>query len=200
MLKRQRPSSPFLPSSTPFIADSSDDIVDRTSKRRRTIPPALDGSSRGWASPPQDLEDDDEDYDDDYPSYNKHSNQHVELTELNPEYKSANAILRELHVLHQHRSLFSPPDTPSHSPIVNPGSNSTYPSTTSYHPEALSPPTKPHLQSPPLNHPRPTLSHTLVPSGKDGERPLLDEVDRVTERYESMNKRELDSPDEIPDR
>ncbi|KAF8895047.1 hypothetical protein CPB84DRAFT_1963271 [Gymnopilus junonius] len=206
MLKRQRRTSPFLPSSIPLISDSPDDFIDRDSKRRRTTPPVLDGPSRGWTAHLPQLEDDEEYYDDEYPpSYNQPLDPSLEQTSLKSEYKSANAILRELHVLHQHRLLFPPSDTmPSGTYNAHPPT----PTSPHFFLSEEPPLIKCHVQSPPQDHQRTTaFTHTSMVKDAQQELPLLEEVSRVTERYESINKflgslfisrrRVLDTSDEI---
>ncbi|KAF9042098.1 hypothetical protein BJ165DRAFT_1529554 [Panaeolus papilionaceus] len=127
MLKRQRPASPPpIPtfSETPFITDPVDlGLIERHHKKRRTLPPSLDGSSRGWAKPHEHhlarFDDDDEEY---YESDEDEFEQNRDaLSRGNPEfipsqqahyaspYKSTNQLLRELHTVNQHRLLFASP-------------------------------------------------------------------------------------------
>ncbi|PPQ90427.1 hypothetical protein CVT25_014945 [Psilocybe cyanescens] len=206
MLKRQRPVSPPIPSSSvPFVSDSPGDLIERHSKRRRTLPPVLDGASRGWAMTPQLNVDDEEDYySDEDGQENVASDFQHSQQQLQSEYKSTNTMLRELHTLHQHRLLFSPhfPQDARASPTsinmsLNPKS---YPqqqtpnkSLMSQHFERLQTPQYPTT-------PRIEKKSTHID-------PLSEEVTRVTERYESTNRllgswflsrrRALDSSDEV---
>lgn len=105
MLKR-RASSP-LPTSMSDVPIILDEKL-HDPKRRRILPPVLDGQMRGWGTPQDkmyetfDEEDDGEEDipDDEDPdaTYNKH---------LDSPYKSANGFLHELHTLQRHRLLFS---------------------------------------------------------------------------------------------
>ncbi|PPR01184.1 hypothetical protein CVT24_006060 [Panaeolus cyanescens] len=130
MLKRQRPASPPpVPtfSETPFITDPVDlSLIERHHKKRRVLPPSLDGTSRGWAKPHEHhiprFDDDDEEY---YESDDEHeeapgssrgnnnngsnfSSSQQQAHYASP-YKSTNQLLRELHTVNQHRLLFSSP-------------------------------------------------------------------------------------------
>lgn len=106
MLKRQRPSSPPPSiSDIPLVDDSSHDF-----KRRRILPPILDGPSRGWGtSQEEDIYEEDADISDEEREHTSSS------SSSNPdvvEYRSANTVLRELHTLNQHRltqAFASPP-------------------------------------------------------------------------------------------
>ena len=119
MLKRQRPSSPPPSvSNVPLISDPPLDYADRPSKRCRTKPPSLNGAERGWATIADDEEDDgEEDVYDESPS---NTASYATSTSIPPEphithYKSTNDLLRELHVLNQHRLVFSTPTSSCHS-------------------------------------------------------------------------------------
>ncbi|KDR84765.1 hypothetical protein GALMADRAFT_233098 [Galerina marginata CBS 339.88] len=208
MLKRQRPSSPPLASpSIPFISDAPGDLIERNSKRRRTLPPVLDGASRGWASAPQVADDEEDDYHSDYEEENDDAfaSSCYQDHQNTSEYKSANSILRELHTLHQHRLLFSPSKPHVHATPLN---SITYPLNATQH---LQPPVpmKGHMSQPGSLH---TTSAYNPVSTEKGCQPQLggtfsEEVNRVTERYESMNRRlgslflsrrrDLGSPDGI---
>ena len=118
MLKRQRPSSPPpSASNVPLISDLPLDYADRPSKRSRTKPPSLNGAERGWATTADDEEDDgEEDVYDELPSSTA---PYAMSTSMPPEphithYKSTNDLLRELHVLNQHRLVFSTPTSSCH--------------------------------------------------------------------------------------
>ncbi|EAU93308.1 hypothetical protein CC1G_08621 [Coprinopsis cinerea okayama7 len=122
MLKRQRQPSPVPSSSSsiPLVTDCGpDDISMRNLKRRRTQPPPLDGASRGWNNHrnPQSFsmgrnDGDEEDYyesdeDDDDSNQTNETERNAEGEVVMEEYKSTNNLLRELHILQQHRLLFS---------------------------------------------------------------------------------------------
>ncbi|KAG5341376.1 hypothetical protein E4T56_gene13289 [Termitomyces sp. T112] len=104
MLKRQRPPSPppFVPS-IPLVDDSYPDAT-RDVKRRRILPPSLDGKSRDWSIPDIPDDDDDEDYDSQHEKAKPYG---IGLTMDSADYKQANTVLHELHTLHQHRLLFT---------------------------------------------------------------------------------------------
>ncbi|KAH6917623.1 hypothetical protein BKA70DRAFT_339688 [Coprinopsis sp. MPI-PUGE-AT-0042] len=123
MLKRQRQSSPppFVSNSVPLVSSdtpSADEpVIVRDVKRRRTQPPVLDGMMRGWNSPSDEdgyfSEDGDAAPDDADEDWKYHGPpQSEEAPAGSTEYQSANNLLRELHVLNQHRIMFKSP-TPS---------------------------------------------------------------------------------------
>jgi len=211
MLKRQRPFSPPPTfSSVPFvIADPPADLVGRDTKRRRTLPPVLDGASRGWAQTPPlsigNVEDDEEDYisDDEIENIAPNFSINCCLTQQQQqqpgdkaEYASANSFLRELHTLQQHRLLFSSPPPPASS-FLSCGSNS---KDVSYSSNILSysghpPLPKGHSNLPaqlPIERSRVSshLSPTLI--SKLSQQPScglpFDEINSVTEHYEGTNK------------
>ncbi|KAF8239338.1 hypothetical protein L208DRAFT_86920 [Tricholoma matsutake] len=102
MLKRQRPVSP--PPSIPTIPLVDDPPFEMAhhSKRRRVLPPVLDGQMRGWGR--SDDEDEDEEEIEDY------KEDTVDATNLDSSlsgYKSANSVLSELHTLHRRRHFSS---------------------------------------------------------------------------------------------
>lgn len=194
MLKRQRPISPPPTFSTAplVIADSPVDFVGRDMKRRRTLPPVLDGACRGWAqSLPlsiNDVEDDgEEDYisDDEIEDIAPNFSINCSLTHQQPadkaEYTSTNSFLRELHTLQQHRLLSSSLPPPSTSSSFLCGSNSK---------DAHPPLTKGHFNLPPqLERPRdmsPTPITKLSRQQSHGQ--PIDEIHSVTEHYEGTNK------------
>ncbi|KAF8971568.1 hypothetical protein BDZ97DRAFT_1251631 [Flammula alnicola] len=200
MLKRQRPPSPSS-SSIPFINDSPADLIERNSKRRRTVPPVLDGTARGWAAPRENEEE--EDY-----TYSDHevdivAPRHDYQQQAPSQYKSTNTMLRELHTLHQHRLLFAT-STVAHNSDTNATITSPlYPAPYPRH----ATPEKGHLQP---QHDRLRTAHVspLIDKGSQVNDTSMEEVNRVTERYEGTNKflgslflsrrRKLDSSDEIP--
>ncbi|KAF8807193.1 hypothetical protein BYT27DRAFT_7232754 [Phlegmacium glaucopus] len=211
MLKRQRPvSPPPASSSVPLVvADPPADLAVRDTKRRRTLPPVLDGAYRGWAQTPplsiSNAEDDEEDYisDDEIENIAPNFSTTYSLTQQQQpgdkaEYSSANSFLRELHTLQQHRLLFSsPPPHPSASSLLAWGPNSknaTYSSNTLSYSD-YPPLTKGHSNVPPqLPIERPRLSSHMSPtpisklSQQPSHGPPIDEIHSVSEHYEGTNK------------
>ncbi|KAJ7102160.1 hypothetical protein B0H15DRAFT_813431 [Mycena belliarum] len=105
MLKRLRPASP--PPSEPSIPLISE--PPRHSKRRRILPPSLDGQSRHtMLRTDEDDGDGEEDEGEINVSDGNNSGPSV-LTGSNTEYESANTVLHDLHALHRHRLIFSSP-------------------------------------------------------------------------------------------
>ncbi|TFK41388.1 hypothetical protein BDQ12DRAFT_438504 [Crucibulum laeve] len=197
MLKRQRAVSP--PPSTPSVplldSSSMDMLIDRDPKRRRTLPPVLDGPSRGWGRPYTDdsYEEDYEENDSDpiYPD----TGDHDAVAALDTvEYKSANNVLRELHTLNQHRLLFaSTSNVPPHYLPMKRTSHTYLPPTASSDSDAHLPPTflktflpaiseRPRLHSATLSH------HNDEPENKNTHGMFVEEGHCVKERYESSNK------------
>lgn len=179
MLKRQRAPSPPLPSSSvPLITDTSGDVIERKTKRRRTQPPVLDGASRGWARPPETPSEDEEDFlsDDEVellvPSHPSQQQQQQS------EYKSTNTMLRELHTQQQHRICFSSPPTAQNTSL---SASLPHLTISSRHPDkGLFPPQQERL--------RPAFPSVLMEKGYQDDGIATDEVNRVTERYEGTNK------------
>ncbi|KAJ7783535.1 hypothetical protein DFH07DRAFT_190264 [Mycena maculata] len=126
MLKRLRPASP--PPSTPSIPLVSDpsDSCRHQPKRRRILPPSLDGQSRHlvFRTSEDDGEEDDDDEDDMSLAYDRNPSGAGPSgsTVHNTEYQSANTFLHELHALHKHRLIFSPSWQPSSPPRPSPAS------------------------------------------------------------------------------
>ncbi|KAJ7630711.1 hypothetical protein FB45DRAFT_916340 [Roridomyces roridus] len=114
MLKRPRaPSPPSSSSSVPLL---DDEHASYQPKRRRILPPSLDGQSRRSESMfATDNDDGEEEYDQDdtmtYPD--SHQLPPVASSSHNTEYESANTFLHELHASHRHRLIFSPSWHPS---------------------------------------------------------------------------------------
>ncbi|TFK76867.1 hypothetical protein BDN72DRAFT_15024 [Pluteus cervinus] len=104
MLKRQRPSSPppFVNQSVPAPLEPPDIEIParKVIKRRRVLPPVLDGSLRGWGDHPQPPPSDDEEWDD--AEVAGPSIPPEELTAYAKDYEATNKLLRDLHVSHQH--------------------------------------------------------------------------------------------------
>ncbi|KAJ3815034.1 hypothetical protein EV368DRAFT_79878 [Lentinula lateritia] len=165
MLKRQRVPSPPPSSSSniPLISDSTPVENARSTKRRRTQPPVLDGQMRGWGTPQDvlyeasDREEDDgeEDLVGDDPSYPALGTSGS--ANLNSPYTAANGFLHELHTLQRHRLLYSfntSPQLPSSNHLVSHSypqqvhahNPHTYPPSKGLFPP-ISPPTSGHAQS-----------------------------------------------------
>ncbi|CAK5280133.1 unnamed protein product [Mycena citricolor] len=101
MLKRLRPASPTFPSTTEPEDGSIPDP-----KRRRMLPPTLDGMSRSLhCHYTPDLEDDEEDDTNVDESFQHDPTQ-------SREYRSANHLLHDLHASHRHRLIFSSASSP----------------------------------------------------------------------------------------
>ncbi|KAF8446269.1 hypothetical protein L210DRAFT_976180 [Boletus edulis BED1] len=205
MLKRQRPATPppsslgdppsFLPSEPirPILQPlHARDPSEPRSKRRRTQPPPLDGALRGWLeSEPAGSHwesDGEEDWIED-PHTDLGSPLHPSTT-ASP-YKDANTLLHELHLLNQHRMLFTRP--PRDQPL-NPS------------PRAPLPAAHTHMQNAPVGY-GPTAwtngspYHPTLPQfASDGvagrscclepveDKGLVEEVQCVRQRYEGTNK------------
>jgi len=112
MLKRQRPATPPIPSMPLWAEPSSLDsiMVEREHKRRRTTSATpLDAPWKDWDN-----------------RLHAIANCADIGREGQVSYKSANATLRELHTLQQHRLLFSAPGTPltHNSPFQSKGMSS----------------------------------------------------------------------------
>ncbi|KAG7450289.1 uncharacterized protein BT62DRAFT_1001133 [Guyanagaster necrorhizus] len=92
MLKRQRAASPRASalSDVPLLFDDSS-----RPKRRRILPPALDGNLRGriWENGKDDGEEE----------YESVDEEGQDRGEGSSEYKAANSMLHELHALNRHR-------------------------------------------------------------------------------------------------
>jgi len=197
MLKRQRPSSP-TPSklSVPLLDSSPMDIMGPDSKRRRTLPPVLDGPSRGWRRPEGN---DSELYD--LEGYSDDELLESEQTRVDDsgidsaEYKSANSVLRELHTLYQHRLMFSSTNPSFNGPARSPQSQ---PTSNVYNAPIQHATFQPVISEQPKG-----LSYPGNPVNPGNRQMLKNEVHCVTERYENTNRylgnlflsrrRELDS-------
>ena len=119
MLKRQRPVSP--PPSFPDVPllpsePVSCDLSRHTVKRRRVLPPSLDGPSRGWGSPfifNQNDDDGEDDEDDDMGAAIQNVDgaptdmATIQTPSSVAEYKSVNSLLHDLHAEHQYRRVSS---------------------------------------------------------------------------------------------
>lgn len=172
MLKRQRPSSPPPSiSDIPLVDDSSHDF-----KRRRILPPILDGPSRGWGTSQEE-----EIYGEDA-STSDEELENATASSFNPdvvEYSSANTVLRELHTLNQHRLTQAPSRNAARSSthFIDPCSYS--------HPICLS---KSHL--PPISDRLRAQAETKIPLSQSHE-PLSSNSDEsriVMQRYEDTNR------------
>ncbi|KAH7880462.1 uncharacterized protein C8R40DRAFT_255328 [Lentinula edodes] len=111
MLKRQRAPSPPPSSSSnvPLIFDSTPVENARSTKRRRTQPPVLDGQMRGWGTPQDVLYETSDREEDDGEENLVDDDQLYSAPDIsgganpNSPYKSANGFLHELHTLQRHR-------------------------------------------------------------------------------------------------
>lgn len=205
MLKRQRPISPTPTfSSVPIVI--ADSFVERDTKRRRTLPPVLDGACRGWAQAPLSINNEEDDGEEDYISddekENTTTNCSINCSQQQPGdkagYTSTNSFLRELHTLQQHRLLFSsPPPPPSASAASSFLCGSNWKdaahslSYSGYH----SPPIKGHVNLPlqlPVERPRVSSHMSPTPTAKLSQQQShgfpVDEIHSVTEHYEGTNK------------
>ncbi|VDB84495.1 unnamed protein product [Peniophora sp. CBMAI 1063] len=110
MLKRARASTPPPASSTPDLLPMLPDepSARHTMKRRRVLPPSLDGSTRGmnYSHAPilQQPDDDGEEYMD-----NEDDERDRVRIPVPQTYKAVNSLLHDLHAEHQHRLLWSSP-------------------------------------------------------------------------------------------
>ncbi|KAK0465343.1 uncharacterized protein EV420DRAFT_1513946 [Desarmillaria tabescens] len=163
MLKRQRAPSPRASASSnvPLVADDSP-----RQKRRRILPPALDGNVRGriWEDSGED------DGEEDYESADEEGQDQGE-GRGSLEYKFANSMLYELHALNRHRQAFtasSHQHWPYGLPSTHPGKGgSMAPAPRVHHNEAKT-----------------------FPQESSGAGNLsADELQKVTQRYEETNKR-----------
>jgi hypothetical protein len=151
----------------PTIPFQDDPPFDHQSKRRRVLPPVLDGQVRGWGkSDDEEGDDDDEEYQED--PVDDLDSRFADTTG----YKSANGVLHELHALHRRRHL----------PSSLPNPQLSWPQ-----------PIRPSSQ----DHDKNGLLAQLRPSGLSIELGILesvtptDELLRVTERYEDTNRCDL---------
>jgi hypothetical protein len=209
MLKRQRQVSPTPTfSSVPLvIADPYADFMGRDTKRRRTLPPVLDGACRGWAHAPLSINNEEDDGEEDYISDDEIKNIvpncsiNCSLTQQQPGdkagYTSTNSFLRELHTLQQHRLLFSsppPPPSASASSFLC-GSNSKVAAHSSSYSGYHSPPIKDHFSlplQPPIERPQVSSHMSSTPTAKLSQQQShgfpIDEIHSVTGHYEGTNK------------
>ncbi|KAG0697171.1 hypothetical protein DFH29DRAFT_164279 [Suillus ampliporus] len=229
MLKRQRPPTPppsldEIPSLMPFPDRPIRAIPHREAppglsshesrtKRRRIHPPVLDGAQRGWGKPPgssvplADDSDGEEDWiDEEDDAAAAYAHPHFATSLDHSDYKHTNTILHEVHALHQHRLMFSQPNSqsslylpphpdfsvppsfmathPHH--ILHPGHGPRYPPSFSSNGK-LSIPTLPECPLPGIySH----LAHAApAPTESAAHTPLdFHEVKSVRERYEDTNK------------
>jgi hypothetical protein len=169
MLKRHRPVSP-PPSgpSIPFVSDPPEPHR-RESKRRRILPPSLDGQARRSTFR---TDEDDGEEDDDGVDLSYEHNASGSGPAHNTEYKSANTFLHDLHALHRHRLIFSSSSPPFLQPEL---------------------PSTPHFQD--KSHLQPTPDYPRMPDKQDlsgmqdfGRELPFEEVESVKERYEDTNR------------
>ncbi|KAG1749702.1 uncharacterized protein EDB91DRAFT_759946 [Suillus paluster] len=226
MLKRQRPPTPppsldEIPSLTPCPDRPIRPLPHREpldlsshesrAKRRRIHPPVLDGAQRGWgkphvsSTPVVDDSDGEEDWiDGEDDAAAAHAHPHFVTS---TDYKRTNTILQEVHALHQHRLMFSQPNSqssphlhlPSHPGFSEP------PSSMATHPHQFLQSTHglcypsfssngklsiPALPECPLPEFYSHLAHAAPASTESAAHNPLDfhEVKCVRERYEDTNK------------
>ena len=192
MLKRQRQTSPPPPSSSSVPLISNDPVADmiereRDSKRRRTLPPSLDGAARGWAKPEitEGYDDDQEEqYSDEEDAVYDYRPTRNQVTLASAEYKSTNTMLRDLHTLHQHRLLFSSPSPAM--PHITP-TKLDYHSTHDASNMSYRSPSKTYMQPQPERL-RPSYPSVELEKGLQLERNVPEEAEIVNERYENTNK------------
>ncbi|KAF5356330.1 hypothetical protein D9756_004254 [Leucocoprinus leucothites] len=166
MLKRQRAPSPMPQSpSIPHDMTPFDGIIDiRDLKRRRVVPPSLDGQTRGWNTHPsnpnsaEEEEYDEEDYCEEHDPHGRGEAgfPQSEGREGNAEYTEVNSVLKEMHILHKHRQTFIPPV-----------------------------PSLPHV---PQNHPPHSELDKNRLSSHTGYQMVAEESARVYEHYEGTNR------------
>jgi len=164
MLKRQRPASP--PPSMPTIPLVDDPPFETSvrpshqSKRRRLLPPVLDGQVRGWGKiDGEDGDDEDyEEYEEGSPDATHPDSRLADITG----YKSVNGVLSELHELHRRRHFPSSSFNPHLSWLQ---------------------PILPSCQARDKNG-----TPTQLQSGFSDDVVPTDELLRVTERYEDTNR------------
>lgn len=228
MLKRQRPPTPppsldEIPSLTPFPdrpirpiphRETPPDIFSHQSraKRRRIHPPVLDGAQRGWAKPPVssvphvDDSDGEEDWID---GEDDAETGHFAASPDYTDYKRANTMLHEMHALHQHRLMFTQPNSqpsshlylPPHAagfsapppPMATHPHNLWHPTHGLRHPPSISSNGKlfiPTLPECPLPEFYSHLLHAAqAPTESAAHTPWdFHEVKSVRERYEDTNK------------
>lgn len=114
MLKRQRASSPIPSSSiTPQDTSAEDIIHIRDLKRRRVAPPSLDGQTRGWTTSGSNSADENEE---EYADSDGQEERNEAAQSSNAEYAAVNSVLKEIHILHKHRHLFSSSLPPQSAP------------------------------------------------------------------------------------
>jgi hypothetical protein len=223
MLKRQRPLTPppsldEIPSLTPFPDRPIRPVPHRETspvmfshesrtKRRRIHPPVLDGAQRGWGKPvphPHDSDGEEEWIDGEDDAETGHFAASPDYTD----YKRANTMLHEMHALHQHRLMFTQPNSQSPSHLYLPphaGFSAPPPPMATHphnlwhsthglrHPPSISSNGKlfiPTLPECPLPEFYSHLPHATQTSTESAAHTPLDfhEVKSVRERYEDTNK------------
>jgi len=182
MLKRQRQSSP-PPASSNFHLLPNLGAEEPHLKRRRTQQPTQDEEAS------QAVGDDDiyEGYRDNLLTHAA-THESTEMTNTSEEYKSANTMLRDLHILNQHRLMFSLPSPHSISTSqissLNPTQQPPYPVPyTGY----STPPTKLHpVQTGKMSKPH-SSRHKFSEQGQ-ALAGRLEGASVVSENYENINK------------
>lgn len=200
MLKRQRPATPppsslddppsFLPGPIrPLQSLHTVDPSELRPKRQRVRPPPLDGALRGWlesqSAGPHWESDGEEDWIEDTHDVFRPP---LPLSTTADQYKDANSLLHELHVLHQHRLLFA------HSPRDRRLNPTVPPPTAHAHIQAHPAGQRlvawahgaHHSASPQLDRDGPADRSCCVESAE--EKGLVEEVQCVRQRYEDANR------------
>lgn len=180
----------------------------RDSKRRRVLPPVLDGDARGWAKPAYDDGEEEYESDEDIERQQDAHRNAVDAQSLSP-YKSANSFLHDLHTLQRHRLMFALPmplstQAPQYQQYTDYQKNN-YPQSPSkeFHHSLASYAAHDHVPMGksilPLISERPRSPEKMASPGSGqelgdiGDSMSVDEVQRVTERYEDTNKYVLSS-------
>lgn len=170
MLKRQRPASPppSIPT-IPLVDDSPFEMTAHQSKRRRLLPPILDGQVRGWGKIDH-ADGDDEDYEEHQEGSEGDTNPDGRLADTTG-YKSVNGVLSELHALHRRRHFPSSSSNPQLSWL-----------------QPILPSCQAHDKNVTLAQ---SQSEFSVDLGTPEDVVPTDELLRVTERYEDTNRYDL---------
>ncbi|KAF8845414.1 hypothetical protein BDN67DRAFT_961759 [Paxillus ammoniavirescens] len=195
MLKRQRPATPPPSSLHDFTSCFADRSIkplpqrhadptlrnEPCAKRRRTQPPVLDGTLRGWLAsnptyPSREESDDEEDWVEGVERHQSDAPSSLPLV-VTDQYKHANSLLHELHTLHQHRFLL----TESARDVHFNEYSATPPSTTyAQHP---------HLHAYPLGQGHVTGNLSSISQTTDGKISLPESSHRPTPSFQSISIR-----------
>jgi hypothetical protein len=212
MLKRQRASSPLAFPTEDVLSEVPMDFAPRIAKRRRVAAPVLDGALRAWRSPaPSDDDYDDGEYCSDerdgigagghQDGQNTVQQAEAEREGALREYQATNALLHELHALHQQRLHTNAPSLPTpsslHAPLLSMSHGTIYnqylyqPQHTAFESWLGSSKLIPSGSNLGGNEPAPMHnSHTTSIEQLSTVNKSLgqDESERVRERYEGANK------------